>query len=161
MVDKLDGFLFSLRHVVKPGNSYRHAVESPFDRLWRKTLSSHMPREWCQTFSCNVDIGIRLTALVWLHGRSPTSTVSKTLITPGCRRVRSFRSAFFASCNLDFPALTSKEKTLHFEPSSLSRLAKRRESGRDTDPLRAVMKSPYRVFEIHSIVEAIRKSWTF
>lgn len=60
-----------------------------------------------------------------------TSTVSKTLITPGWRNVRSFFSAFFASGSRDLFAVMSKEKILQSDPSScgacqvLARLARR------------------------------------
>ena len=46
------------------------------------------------------------------------STVSRTLITPGCRNVRSFLTAFRASGRRDLLAVTSKEKILQFDPSS-------------------------------------------
>lgn len=44
--------------------------------------------------------------------------MSKTLITPGWRNVRSFFSAFFASGSRDLFAVMSKEKMLQFDPSS-------------------------------------------
>jgi hypothetical protein len=47
-----------------------------------------------------------------------TSTVSNTLTTPGCLRVRSFLTAFLASGRRDLLAMTSKEKILQCEPSS-------------------------------------------
>lgn len=47
-----------------------------------------------------------------------TSTVSSTLITPGCRNVRSFLTAFLAKGNRDLFAVTSKENILQLEPSS-------------------------------------------
>jgi hypothetical protein len=49
---------------------------------------------------------------------SHTSTVSRTLMTPGCRSVRSFRSAFFASGSRLLFAALSKAKMLQFDPSS-------------------------------------------
>jgi len=50
--------------------------------------------------------------------RAPTSTVSNTFITPGCRIVRSFFSAFRARGRADRFVMMSKEKMLQFEPSS-------------------------------------------
>lgn len=47
-----------------------------------------------------------------------TSTVSSTLITPGCRKVRSFLRAFLARGSRDLLAVISKENMLQFEPSS-------------------------------------------
>lgn len=47
-----------------------------------------------------------------------TSTVSRTLITPGCRRVRSFFRAFLARGRVDLFAAMSKEKMLQLLPSS-------------------------------------------
>jgi hypothetical protein len=47
-----------------------------------------------------------------------TSTVSSTLITPGCRNVRSFFTAFLAIGRRDLFAVTSKENILQFDPSS-------------------------------------------
>ena len=51
-----------------------------------------------------------------------TSTVSRTLITPGWRRVRSFLTAFLASGSRALFAVTSKENILQFEPSSYQML---------------------------------------
>jgi hypothetical protein len=48
----------------------------------------------------------------------PTSTVSNTLITPGCRSVLNLRSAFFARGRCDLFAFMSKLNMLHLEPSS-------------------------------------------
>jgi hypothetical protein len=48
----------------------------------------------------------------------PTSTVSKTLITPGCLKVRSFLAAFRARGRRDLLALMSNENMLQLEPSS-------------------------------------------
>src|SRR5215469_1103930 len=48
----------------------------------------------------------------------PTSTVSSALITPGCRNVRSFLTAFLAIGRRDLFAVTSKENMLQFDPSS-------------------------------------------
>lgn len=47
-----------------------------------------------------------------------TSTVSNTFITPGCRIVRSFFSAFLARGRRPLLAVISKEKMLQFDPSS-------------------------------------------
>ena len=47
-----------------------------------------------------------------------TSTVSRTLITPGCRSVRSFLRAFFARGRRDRLAVISNEKMLQLDPSS-------------------------------------------
>lgn len=47
-----------------------------------------------------------------------TSTVSSTFSTPGCLKVRDFRTAFRASGSRDLLAAISKVKTLHDEPSS-------------------------------------------
>ena len=49
-----------------------------------------------------------------------TSTVSSTLITPGCRNVRSFLSAFRARGRRALLAFMSNENILQFEPSSYS-----------------------------------------
>lgn len=49
---------------------------------------------------------------------SHTSTVSSTLMTPGCRNVRSFLSAFFARGSRLFFAVLSNENMLQLEPSS-------------------------------------------
>src|SRR6266568_1125758 len=47
-----------------------------------------------------------------------TSTVSRTLITPGWRIVRNLRRAFRANGSRDLFAVISKENMLHLEPSS-------------------------------------------
>lgn len=52
-----------------------------------------------------------------LHERF-TSTVSNTLIMPGCLRVLSLRTAFLAKGNRDLLAAMSKLKILQFEVSS-------------------------------------------
>lgn len=53
-------------------------------------------------------------------GGECTSTASRTLITPGCRSVRSFFRAFLARGSWDRFAVMSKEKMLQLEPSSYS-----------------------------------------
>lgn len=45
-------------------------------------------------------------------------------MTPGCRNVRSFLSAFFASGSWLFFAVMSNEKMLQFDPSSYGRSGK-------------------------------------
>lgn len=55
---------------------------------------------------------------VWMCRPRPTSTVSKTLMTPGCRSVRSFLRAFLASGRAARFAVMSKENMLQLEPSS-------------------------------------------
>lgn len=47
-----------------------------------------------------------------------TSIVSRTLMTPGCRNVRDFRTAFRARGRRDLLVAMSKVKMLHEEPSS-------------------------------------------
>lgn len=62
---------------------------------------------------------IRLAQLLQdLHEAYFTSTVSYTLITPGCLNVRSFRTAFRASGKRGLFARESKVNMLHLEPSS-------------------------------------------
>ena len=50
--------------------------------------------------------------------RGVTSTVSSTLMIPGCLNVFNFLTAFFASGSLDLLAVISKVSMLQFEPSS-------------------------------------------
>jgi hypothetical protein len=52
------------------------------------------------------------------NGLVRTSTVSKTLITPGWRRVLNFLRAFLARGSRDLFAVMSKEKMLQVDPSS-------------------------------------------
>ena len=59
-----------------------------------------------------------VTRSVAMYMYVSVSTLSKTLITPGCRKVRSFLTAFRASVRRDLFAITSKEKILQLEPSS-------------------------------------------
>jgi hypothetical protein len=46
------------------------------------------------------------------------SITSRTLMMPGCRKVRSLRAAFLAKGNRDLLRTMSKVKTLHAELSS-------------------------------------------
>jgi hypothetical protein len=96
-------------------------VQSPFGRLFCKALALDVPAQWRQPLSCDVDVGLGLALLSSYLIRGPfvpTSCVSRTLTTPGCRRVRSFRSALRARGNRDLFAVMSKEKMLHLDPSS-------------------------------------------
>jgi hypothetical protein len=108
-------------------SSYCYAVEAPFYSFLRETLSFGMPWQRRKTLGGDINVGVRLFhtqppvsvdhSLVHRH----TSTVSRTLITPGWRSVLSLRRALRASGRRDLLVVISKEKTLHFEPSSYSR----------------------------------------
>jgi hypothetical protein len=64
---------------------------------------------------------VRKKSCSWIPER-PTSAVSRTLITPGWRKVRSFFRAFRARGSRDLLAPISKENILQLDPSSCSRL---------------------------------------
>jgi hypothetical protein len=104
--------------------AYSNIVQSPFDALLGDSLSLSLPAERSYTFSCNVDVRVCLAWRSISASRSrrgydmTTSTVSRTFITPGCRRVRNLRRAFLASGRRDLFAVTSKEKMLQRELSS-------------------------------------------
>lgn len=98
---------------------------------------------------------------------APTSIVSNTLTTPGCRSVLNFLSAFFASWRRDRLALMSKEKILHLEPSSCAW-----EAGKlychtgacrrgSTHSLGAIVQGPDGVVHIDTIAEGVGKCWAF
>lgn len=93
----------------------------------------------------------------------PTSTVSKTLITPGCRRVRSLRRAFRARGRRDLFAVMSKEKTLHFEPSSCHSISQYAEyvCHRGAYSLGSIVQSPDRLVDIHLGIKGVGKSRAF
>ena len=98
-----------------------NVVQSPFGRLFCEALALDVPAQRRQPLSRNVDVGLGLSLLSSCLFRDPcvpTSCVSRTLTTPGCRRVRSFRSALRARGNRDLFAVMSKEKMLHLDPSS-------------------------------------------
>ena len=99
----------------------RDVVQSPFGRLFCEALALDVPAQRRQPLSCDVDVGLRLSLLSSYPCRGPcvpTSCVSRTLTTPGCRRVRNFRSALRARGSRDLFAVMSKEKMLHLDPSS-------------------------------------------
>jgi hypothetical protein len=89
---------------------------------------------------------------------SRTSTVSSTLITPGWRSVRSLRRALRARERRLLFALTSKEKILHLELSSLYGVNDCHDvRGSLTYSLRSVMKRPDRIVYINPIAKRIRE----
>lgn len=83
-----------------------------------------MPSQRHKAFCGDIDIRLGLDPVPsasWstrLAALSITSTVSSTLITPGCRKVRSFLRAFFARGKRARLAVMSKEKMLQLDPSS-------------------------------------------
>jgi hypothetical protein len=104
--------------------THRNAVEAPFRRLGTQALSLDVPPQRHHALRRDVDVRIRLFSNMSASAGSPTiggrrtSAVSNTLMTPGCRSVRSFFRAFLARGRADRLAETSKEKMLQFEPSS-------------------------------------------
>ena len=66
-------------------------------------------------FTCQLS-GLSRSVAMYMY--VSVSTVSRTLTTPGWRRVRNFRSALRARGSRDLFAVMSKEKMLHLEPSS-------------------------------------------
>lgn len=91
-----------------------------------------------------------------------TSTVSKTLITPGCLRVRSFRTAFFASGRRDLLATASNEKMLQAEPSSytsgaISNQARKPGSQKPTYSPCAVIQRPGGFVDINPLTKTVWK----
>lgn len=103
---------------------YRNTIYSPFQRLGAEALPLYVPSQRHETFSRDIDIGIGLGTVISYGSplvevvAKDTSTVSNTLMTPGCRSVRSFFSAFFARDSCDLWAVMSKENMLQFDPSS-------------------------------------------
>lgn len=103
--------------------AYSNAVKSPFYRFGAKALSFDMPAQGDDALGCDVDVRFGLPRVSMCHPRTSnmfplTSTVSRTLMTPGWRRVRDFLRAFLARGSLDLLAVMSKEKMLQGELSS-------------------------------------------
>lgn len=99
--------------------------------------------------------------LMGIDGHECTSTVSSTLITPGCRKVRSFFRAFFARGNRARLAVMSKENMLQFDPSSYWHCQQKLRICR---PIRlvtysscTVVKCPDGLINIDDVSEGIRK----
>lgn len=93
----------------------------------------------------------------------PTSTVSKTLITPGCRSVRNLRRALRARGRRDLFAYMSKENTLHFEPSSCHRISQSAEyeCRKGAYSLSSIVQSPDGLVNIHLGIKGIGECWAF
>lgn len=93
----------------------------------------------------------------------PTSTVSKTLITPGCLRVRNLRRALRARGRRDLLADMSKENTLHLEASSCHNISQTAEyvCCRGAYSLSSIVQSPDGLVKIHLGIEGIGKCWAF
>lgn len=136
IINELDGPLYvsqrqrtsseTLLMLVSP---YRNTVYAPFQGLRAETLPLNVPPQRYKTFGRDVDVCVGLDTMdqpcVASKQAVPryTSTVSKTLMTPGCRSVRSFFRAFFARGSWYLLAVMSKEKMLQFEPSSCEPLS--------------------------------------
>ena len=110
----------SIRHK-DDAHSYR--IKPPFNSLCAQALTPDMPPKWRYPLSGDINIGFGL-CLTWANFilfpslLSFTSTVSRTFTIPGCLKVLSFLTAFFAKGNFDLFAVTSKLKMLQLEPSS-------------------------------------------
>jgi hypothetical protein len=124
-------------------------------------LSSNIDVCVCLPWAC----GKRGSTRMMDRSNATTSTVSKTLIMPGCRRVRNLRKAFFASGRRDLAVVTSNEKMLHGDESSCNAVRQGDQVLRwelqNTHPLGAVVKSPYRLVNIDSLSKGIGKGRPF
>lgn len=104
--------------------TYSNGMEAPFRGLLAHTLALDCPAQRRDPLGDDIDCGVRLPAisvvvldhvlLLIMH----TSIVSNTLMTPGCRSVLNFRTAFLAKGIADRFEAISKENMLHGEPSS-------------------------------------------
>lgn len=149
--------------------SYRDSVYAPLQRLGTQALSFDMPSQRHQTLGRNVYVcvGLPLEASVAIRVAwavsSSTSTVSSTLITPGCRSVRSFLRAFLARGRRERLVVMSKEKMLQFDPSSWDgyQLSAGVTGGkRHTYTPGAVVQGPDGLVDIDNISEGIREGRT-
>jgi len=80
-------------------------------------------------------------------------------MTPGCRNVRSFLTAFLAIGKRALFAVTSKEKILQFEPSSCVTLLTQRSTlaGSLSYAFRAIEEIPDTGINVDSIAESVGK----
>ena len=118
VIDELESGLYETMPISKApsqgGIAHGNVEKPPFDGLDTEALPPDMPCQRCHSFGSDVDISLALESLV---SKQPvdarqrhTSTVSNTLMTPGWRKVRSFRSAFRARGRAERFAVISKEK---------------------------------------------------
>jgi hypothetical protein len=127
-----------------------------------------MPSQRNQPLCRNINVAFCLIHChyIALHG-SPstfyTSTVSSTLITPGCRNVRSFFTAFLAIGRRDLFAVTSKENILQFDPSSCILISTKDSTlvGSLSYALGSIEESPNARIDVDSIAEGVGKWWPF
>lgn len=139
---------------------------------------SKLAHRWCQRQCRRQGAKAGFRAQTGSSGRrGRTSTVSKTLMTPGCRSVRSFFKEFLASGSRALLAGISKEKMLQLEPSSWIRgrargagshvrgrravLGRAAGSEAQTHATRAVVESPDGLAQVHTVPEGVRERGPF